>query len=325
MSCIGKGICAIMVLCIMMAHANLNFQKIPDDTPLIINNVAKAHLNYDTKTLLYYADLRPFYKIRENIRGAVESVKSTHLAMGKPIYTSAAGQLEHQLELLYADEDRLLSHRAKRFILCEYCGKANHFLFGVLNQDDAKRYNDAIDNLQNATRNDRELLRNQSQIFEAAIHFNKNVFLRYESEINELNGKFENQSMELKQIQMEVTEQSLIQVAQLLFAEYYRIFGQIRRTLSDARNGKINELIPKQQLTDDLTEMNDSMPSHQTLPIDCNKDDIFHIFRFSSIKSTLYAQKILFEVNIPVVEKEQYRLFKATPIPIHIAERRNDV
>lgn len=298
--------------------AKINFQEVPDDTPMIINKLTNAHLTYDSYTLVYYANLQPFFKLREQIRSAVEGVKNIHMATNKPTYISAAGQLEHQLELMYADEERLMSHRARRYILCEYCGKANHFLFGVLNQDDAKRYDNAINNLQNATKNNRELMRNQSRVFEAAVHFTKNVYLKYENKVNELNERVYNQSKEMKEVQLELTEQSLIQIAQLLFSEYYRIFGQIRRTLADARNGKVNELIPKQQLTDDLTHLIEILPSHQRLPIDPNREDIFHIFKFSSIRSTLFAQKLMVEVNIPIAEKERYFLFKAIPIPMRV-------
>lgn len=48
--------------------------------------------------------------------------------------------------------------------------------------------------------------------------------------------------------------------------------------------------------------------------------DILHIFKFSTIRSTLYAQKIMVEVNIPVAEKEQHFLFKATPIPVQMGQ-----
>lgn len=302
----------------MTASSQMQFIRVPKNTPLIVNNLAGAQLTYESYKLVYYADLKPFFAIRDNIQVAIDSVKVSHTCLNKPIYISAAGQLQHQLELLYADEERLMAHRAKRFILCETCGKVNHFLFGVLDQRDAKRYNEAINNLTQATLLDKELIRNQSKVFEAALHFNKNVFLRYEKEINDLNTKTENLTQEFKQIQLEVTEQSLIQITQLLFSEYYRIYGQIRRTLSDALNGKINELIPKKQLSKDLELVSKLLLPSQKLPIDYDNEDIFHIFKFSTIKSTLFARKILVEITIPIAEKEQYNLFKATPIPMQV-------
>lgn len=314
----SKTTYAVITMCVIGAVAQLKFRQVPDNTPMIINKMAKAQLTYESYRLVYYADLGPFFGIRENIKLAIDSIQRTHTSLNKPGYISSAGQLQHQLQLLYADEDRLMAHRAKRFIVCETCGKVNHFLFGVLDQRDAQRYDDAINNLANATLNDKELIKNQSMVFEAAMHFNKNVFLRYEHEINNLNEKMENQTIEMRQMQLEVTEQSLIQITQLLFSEYYRIYGQIRRTLSDARNGKINELIPKEQLSRDMEHLSRLLLSHQKLPIDFDHEDIFHIFKFSTLRSTLFARKIMVEVNIPIAENEQYYLFKATPIPIRI-------
>lgn len=72
----------------------------------------------------------------------------------------------------------------------------NHFLFGVLDQRDARKYDNTIKNLKNASFEGRELIRNQSKVFEAAKHFNENVF-KYEDKISKLNEKMTNQSSKL--------------------------------------------------------------------------------------------------------------------------------
>lgn len=58
------------------------------------------------------------------------------------------------------------------------------------------------------------------------------------------------------------------------------------------------------------------LETHQKLPIDVNHENIFHIFNFAQMKSTLFAQKILVEITIPISEKEQFFVFKAIPIPM---------
>lgn len=300
--------------------AQMKFESVSSDVPMIINKITKAHLTYDSYKLVYFADLKPFYNLRNGIKMAIDGIKRTHHRLNKPMFTSAGGQLEHQLELLYADEERLMSHRAKRFILCEFCGKVNHFLFGVMDSETAKKYDEAINNLHNTTISDREIIRNQSAVFETALHFNKNVFLRFEEEINQLNKNADNITAELRNMQIAMTEQSLIQITQLLFAEYYRVYGQIRRALSDARDGKMGELIPKYQMANDLKSLSQSLKATQSLPIDPDHEDVFHIFKFTQIKSTLFARKILVEVTLPVTEREQHFLYKATPIPMQIGE-----
>lgn len=275
-----KELFFIISLCISLAYTDLTINSVPNDTPIIFSKLGRAQLKYESIKLVYYADLKSFFGLKHNIKSAIDSVKKTHSLLNKPYYTSAAGQLEHQLQLLYADEDRLMSYRAKRFILCETCGKVNHFLFGVMDSETARGYDEAINNVSMAAIQNRNLIRNQSAVFEAALHFNRNVFGRYESEINALSQKSNNQSDKMVDIQLEITEQALIQVTKLLITEYYRIFGQIRRTMTDARSGKINELIPAEQLKRDLAKIELTLGSHQRLPIDDDHENIMHIFNF---------------------------------------------
>lgn len=81
----------------------------------------------------------------------------------------------------------------------------------------------------------------------------------------------------------------MIQVAQLLFPEYYRIYGQIRRTLSEARSGKVNELIPKEQLVKvNIPEAeNEIFFLYRTMPIPMQMGSI-------SMISAVYSTYFLF-------------------------------
>lgn len=117
---------------------------------------------------------------------------------------------------------------------------------------------------------------------------------------------------------MELNEQNLLQLTQLLLAEYYRLFGQIRRALSDTRNGKFNEMIPKQQLRADLLHIKQLLKATQALPIDPAEEDAMHIIKFSQVKTALHNRRILVEVAIPIAEREEFRLYKAIPIPIKL-------
>lgn len=170
----------------------------------------------------------------------------------------------------------------------------------------ARKYDEAINSSQNATTENRDLIKNQSEAFQTAIRFNKNVFEKFETEINELNRNAENQTAEMKRIQLEVNEQAMVQIAQLLMGEYYRIFGQMRRTLTEARNGRINELISRGQLVADLRHVNSMIDSSEELPIDMDHDNIMHIYKYAMVASTLYSKKIMVELTIPVTEKNNF-------------------
>lgn len=205
--------------------AQFQFEQISVDTPLIVNKLGTAHVTYNNYKLIFFADLVPFYRLKTSIKTAVHTVKNITRLLNKPVYTTAAGQLEHQMDMIYSNEEMLNSFRTTRFILCETCGKVNHWLLGVMDADTAREYDKVINNIGNATLENRQLIRNQSEIFQATLKFNTNTFTRFEKKINEILETQNNRSDIIKQLELEMSENSVIQYTQLLISEYYRVYG----------------------------------------------------------------------------------------------------
>lgn len=300
-----------------LVTGEFQFNPVANNTPLIIGKLGTAHLNYDSLKLVCFAELTPLNELKHNIKIAVNTVKNITVTLNKPVYTTAAGQLEHQLNLMNTDEELLETFRTKRFI-CEWCGKLQHKFSGIMDLDSAKEYERKINDNMFAALDNRELIRNQSRVFEAAIHFNKNTFSRMERRINEFAEAANNQTDKINLIQLEVNENTLIQYTQLLISEYYRLLGQIRRALTNARNGQLMEIIPKKQLSADLKWLEKSLKFNQQMPIDLMHEDVAHVYKYSDVRSTIHGHKIMIEISIPVMDRERFLLYKATPIPIQV-------
>lgn len=301
-------------------NAKFTFESIPNNTPVIINNLADAQLSYNSYKLMAYADLNQLFSLRTNIKSSINYLRNISDTIKKPTYEALVYQAEHQFRLMEEDDDLLNSFRTKRFVLCEFCGSIQHFLYGVMDANTARQYDLKINEIANATMKQHELIRNHTKIFRDAIMFNQNTFHRFEIEIRTLHKDIhleQNRTTEeLKHVQTEMQEQNLLQLIQLMLSEYHRLFDRIRRTLMDARSGKINEMIPKRQLIVDLKFINEQLESTQQLPINPNTEDAYHIFKYSGILSTIHEGKLLMEISIPIAEREKFRLYKATPIPM---------
>lgn len=309
--------CAVFI---SSSNAGFNFDPIPPNTPLLVNNLVDAQLTYNSYRLMAYADLSQLFELKFNIRRSIKLSKEVADMLGKPAYINLVNQAEHQFKLMDEDDDLLNAFRTRRFVLCEFCGNIQHFLYGVMDADTARSYDDRINEISNATMHQHELIKNQTKIFRDSILFNKNTFHNIESQIIKIHQLFDIESnktnTDLTNIQREIQEQNLIQLIQLMLSEYHRLFDRIRRTLMDARAGRINELIPKKQLVSDLKFINERLDSTQQLPINPNTEDAFHIYKYSGILSTIHNGKIFMEISIPVAEREKFRLYKATAIPM---------
>lgn len=297
-------------------NAQFNFTAVPETAPMIVNKLADAHLTYDSFKLVFFAGLTPMFQLKHNIKHAVDTVTNLTVIIGKPSYKTAANQLKHQWQLMLDDNELLESFRVKRsFTLCEFCGKIQKVLYGVMDAATARKYDEIINGIRNVSIENREIMRNQSEIFQNTLHLNKDTFERIDTNIRNIVDRMNNQTDDIKRIRLELSEQSLIQNAQLMISEYYRIFGQVRRALSETRYGKISELVPKIQLLKELRYISTKLKRNQRLPINLSSEDVFHIFRYSQTRSTLFRNNIIVEVTIPISENERLALFKATPIP----------
>lgn len=44
--------------------------------------------------------------------------------------------------------------------------------------------------------------------------------------------------------------------------------------------------------------------------------DPLHVFKYAEIASVLLEEKLIMQITLPIAEREQNQLYKATPIPI---------
>lgn len=259
------------------SNAQFNFTPIPENTPIIITKLAQAQLSYDTFKLVFISDLSPYYQLQETITGGVKTIQNLTSTIYSPTINFTINQLLHQVTLLNNNEETLNSFRSKRFIACEFCGKINHFITGVMDAETARKYDNAFNGLRNQTIEDHELIRNQSIIFNSSLTFNKQTFQKIEDTLNSMNNNINDHraviERQIRVLQAKTDIQNLIQSIQLALSDHHRIFGQIRRTLLDARRGKLTELIPKQQLTNELKLISNAYQSihiPRTLSISSN-------------------------------------------------------
>lgn len=78
----------------------------------------------------------------------------------------------------------------------------------------------------------------------------------------------------------------------------------------------MTDLITKSQLSTELHRISSSLKNNQKLPIDPSSENALHIFQYSKISSALYEKKIMVELDIPLADREDFVLYKATPVPI---------
>lgn len=127
----------------------------------------------------------------------------------------------------------------------------------------ASEWAQTFNSWKNETITNRDLIKNQTLLFESSLHYNKKTFKHIEDSFRTLQNdlkRFESSTnISISAINLKLDVQTLIQIAQLGIEEHARLYGQIRRTLSNARTGKMTELITKSQLSTELHRISSSL------------------------------------------------------------------
>lgn len=309
----------IFVSLLIMANSESTFKIIDNQAPMIISHLAKAHVSYDSFKIVFYVDLEQYYHLTVTLSTCLDVLRNLSIN-GETSLSTPITQLERRFDSLKHDEEFIGVFRQKRYILCEFCGDVQHFLYGTMSSSQAQEWADVVNGIRNQTIKNHDLIKNQTTLVEAELKYNQKTFHRIETVLNELNNKIVKAtnwtSENIKIMKQEIRTTNLIQITHLAFDEHARLYDQIRRALNDARMGKIPELISKQLVKSEMKLIAENLQSTQRLPIDFNSDNILKVFKFSMIFSSLYDNKLMMEVNIPITEREEYNLYKATPIPI---------
>lgn len=312
----------VLTLSLMTAYSNghFTFQPVDGDTPMILTQLARAHVSFDSFKLLFYIDLGQYYKLTDTITASIESLKAVTSRVNSAALNITLGQLQHRLNLLSLDEEFISAFRSKRFVLCEFCGRMEHWLYGTMTEDSAKQWLDTLNSWKDQIITNHDLISNQTDILESSLKYNKETFEHIEQSFNSitkiLNVRDNATQFEIRNINTRMDANNLVQITQLAVDEHQRMYDQIRRTLSDARRGKIPELISKSQLAEELNRISNSLRITQRLPINTISENALHIFKFSKISSSLFDRKLMMEIEIPLAEREEFSLYKATPVPV---------
>lgn len=330
---IVPSLCAVICCLTMMLVMNVGtttaaavFEPVDSATPIIFTELAKAHTTYDEYTMIYYVNISEYQQLRETIE---KSVKTTSEACTHVVDHSCSimvAQLRGQLQQVYRDDENLEAHRQKRFTLCEWCGTVQHYLYGTMDATRAREVYEAVNKNTNETHLQHDLMANQTTLFAAFLKMNNGTMNNIERSLNDVQTTMEadrNQvAQTLEYLSWKSAVQNLAQTTDMALGERFRVYSQIRRALTDARNQKIPELIPTHRLMEDIKKIATTLRPDQRLPVDLMGENPVRVFKFAKTSSALIENLLLIQITFPIAEREEYNLFKATPIPMELQNGR---
>lgn len=235
------------------------------------------------------------------------------------------------LEVRYADMIRdydaishLLTRRIKRSAWFGAVGTVFKHLFGTMNEDDAMRYNDAIQSVQKDQKQLANFIKQNILITNSTLTaFNESVNLLISNE-KSLNRAIDSLSENIKKLTIISAEVTI----KTKFMEIITIVENSILTLSfkieDLANGLMfsrgNILYPAicspKDILDELVKNHIYIPSSKEFPIDLTIENVHILVESSSISTYLLNENLIFVVKIPLVNPIEFNIYNVLPLPV---------
>lgn len=347
-----KSLLNILVYCFMIlnlvigiratkyVNENIKITPLKAITGIYFEDIGRVNLVSNTWQLIVYYDLENYWdeqkmydKCLQLLKTNCNREKNSH-TYGDPQIGVLSDQDKmacitiHEKLKLMVDEihqkNQILYHgnqeqqknfltREKRSAPLNIIGNIQHALFGVLDEDFAKKYEENIHTIKKNERHLQKLLLNQTSIAEMT----KNIVKKNSEDINKIAGEFSKQLEAMSESEQAHTSFMTAAFNLILhIITYQQTQDALIGLVLDTQHGKINPLLlsPK-QFVKQITEIQSHIPADVQIPGYKPGDNLSTVYGLISTKTRVLKEKIIIEITIPLSNREQFQLFKLIPLP----------
>lgn len=304
-------------------------QFLQKDSPgIIFTRLNEISLATNHWKICFYQDLKPLLKEEAKAQAMNAPLKQICNQLQAQFEDKLAEnhclfilhQLEAHADRMSAKRDtiRSFSHTRSRRAPIEIIGSIAKGLFGIMDAESAKEYDAQIDRLKNDANFQFDLIKKQTSLIDnviqrqnASIRQNQMHFEQIANSIKEIH----NISTETKELRVIAKFNMLSTAISLVLSQQESLADDFIRLLSSAIHGQTTTIIPKQVLINSLKEIESLLPKTEILPLNIVKENVLSIFQVCTLKSTLYDDRVLIEMAIPLISPTLYTLFESTCTP----------
>lgn len=285
---------------------------------LVFYKVKSASVSYTTWRLTFYYNLNGYFKNIDKLRTTVRTIE--HLCEGQSeILTcnSTIGLLKEHLANTQLDAERVESfdmrHRQKRWAPLGWIGKGLGLVYGLATSDDIDEINRRIIAVETHVLSEKQSLENQLMVIEQNVKMNNETFNLMKKYIDDFVIMVQKQQKKNNIID---NIQYLHSLANSIIIAHTDTYNEIMDLLQNSLNGKILKMISQNTLRKCLEEISKTLNGEQSLPINIKNQSPLNIFLVSEVEGVLENKRILINLRIPIITRDEYILYKTIPIPM---------
>lgn len=232
----------------------------------------------------------------------------------------------------YSSLTHLIDNRIKRGAWIGGVGTIMKQIFGTLDENDAIKYDNAIEHVQN---NQKRL----ASLMKENILVTTSTLSKYNETINKIKINEENLNLAIDKVSLNLKNLSEVTVQMSITSEINTLFMNLESSLlalsfelNDITNSilfsNVNVLHPSvitpRQLYTDLADNYRHLPVDTELAVELDINLIHVIMNVSKLISYYIKNRIMFVLQIPLVKPRQFYLYHNVPLPVPHNKARPD-
>nr|ANS71013.1 fusion protein [Lymantria dispar multiple nucleopolyhedrovirus] len=206
--------------------------------------------------------------------------------------------MEQQWELNTKDPLGRRRRRRKRGVL-NFVGTVDKFLFGVMDNDDAKE-------LHELAKTSNALNEQIKEVTDELINI----------------AKFEEHKQCLERQRDDVCQYATAKMSLIneQLTQLDILYTNLDRAVDDALNNRINSLImTPQRLYNEMTNVTMHVPTKMTWPVPLKKENMHDLINDKIVKTHVFKlerRKLVFILEVPLIDDQNYDVYQTIPIPL---------
>lgn len=298
------------------SYQQVNITKISPNSTLYFDKISDLRIIQDEWKMVTYYNMSTYWQSMNHIETSIKELKNR--CKEETTYMHIVTQLEHELlEIKHYNEIMTTMNKPARIKrgLINGIGYAGNYLFGILDDRFAERYENDIMTINTNEKHLLTMLKNQTSIVEAE----NNILKRNEAMMTEkfrfINDHLKNISRQigtLNHITYSFDIMTISLSTNIVLSHLRRIQDTIINLITNIYHGKIDlHLLSPSQLQNQLKLISSQIREELSIPVDNVQD----LYKLLSIHATLTRKYLIMEIKIPLLHRDIFQLDKIIPIP----------
>lgn len=304
-------------------------QPITASPGIYFDNIGKLKISSGRLNVLIPLDISYFEPYIQNINSAISTI--TYLCKQTTVIEevnchNAIEPLMAQYQnivKLFGSISHLTDNRTRRGAWIGGIGSILKQIFGTLDENDAVKYDEAIESVQNNEKKLTSLVRNSILVTSSIIStYNTSLYKIKQNEIN-LNKAIDNLSVHVKNLSIISDSLELRTNANFILNILDTSMTVLSLQLEDIINAIMfcsqnilhPAIMPPAVMHRELADNSRHLPSDLQFPVNLDLSTIHVIIRISRLICYYYNYKIVFILQVPLVNNKEYTLFNSIALP----------